>query len=59
MQFTSETTSDGVSEHLFTLNGVAGALWFPAGASGSRPLVLLRHGFVRLAAPFTCVQCRR
>jgi cephalosporin-C deacetylase-like acetyl esterase len=44
MQFTSETTSNGVSEHLFTLDGIPGALWTPVHATGSRPLVLLAHG---------------
>src|SRR6266496_512923 len=42
MRFTSETTSNGVSEHLFTtLDDIPGVLWSPA---GSRPLVLLGHG---------------
>src|SRR5258707_1775529 len=44
MRFTSETTSDGVSERLFTLDDIPGVLWSPAGAVGSRPLVLLGHG---------------
>jgi dienelactone hydrolase len=44
MRFTSQTTVDGVSEHLFTLDDVPGVLWAPAGASGPRPLVLLGHG---------------
>jgi dienelactone hydrolase len=44
MLSTSETTSDGVSERLFTLDGIPGVLWSPAGATGSRPLVLLGHG---------------
>jgi dienelactone hydrolase len=44
MHFTSETTSDGVSERLFTLDHIPGVLWFPADAAGSRPLVLLGHG---------------
>ncbi len=45
MRFTSETTSNGVSEHLFTtLDDIPGVLWSPAGAAGSRPLVLLGHG---------------
>jgi pimeloyl-ACP methyl ester carboxylesterase len=44
MHFTSETTADGVSEQLFTLGDVHGALWMPAGSAGTRPLVLLGHG---------------
>ena len=44
MRFTSETTSDGVSERLFTLDDLPGVLWSPAGAAGRRPLVLLGHG---------------
>jgi len=32
MRFTSETTSDGVSERLFTLGDIPGVLWSPAGA---------------------------
>jgi pimeloyl-ACP methyl ester carboxylesterase len=44
VRFTSETTSDGVSERLFTLGDIAGMLWSPAGAGGGLPLVLLAHG---------------
>jgi pimeloyl-ACP methyl ester carboxylesterase len=54
MRYTSETTSNGVVERLFTVDEVPGALWTPAhppasGASqsntaGGRPLVLLGHG---------------
>lgn len=44
MRFTSQTTSDGVSERLFTLDDITGVLWSPAGAIGGRPLVLLGHG---------------
>jgi alpha-beta hydrolase superfamily lysophospholipase len=44
MHFTAESISGGVSERLFTLGDVTGALWTPAGAQGSRPLVLLGHG---------------
>jgi pimeloyl-ACP methyl ester carboxylesterase len=44
MRFTSETTADGISERQFALNDVPGVLWAPAGASGSRPLVLIGHG---------------
>ena len=44
MRFTSETTSNGVSERHFTLDGIPGVLWSPADATGTRPLVLLGHG---------------
>jgi pimeloyl-ACP methyl ester carboxylesterase len=44
MRFTSQATSGGVSEHLFTLGDVPGVLWSPAAADGRRPLVLLAHG---------------
>lgn len=44
MQCTSETTSNGVLERLFTLDDIPGVLWLPADATGSRPLVLLGHG---------------
>jgi hypothetical protein len=44
MRFISETTSNGVSERLFTLGDVPGVLWSPIDATGSRPLVLLGHG---------------
>jgi dienelactone hydrolase len=44
MRFTSETTSNGVSERHFTLDGIPGVLWSPADATGRRPLVLLGHG---------------
>jgi dienelactone hydrolase len=38
------TPSEGVSERDFTLGDIPGVLWFPAGATGPRPLVLLGHG---------------
>jgi pimeloyl-ACP methyl ester carboxylesterase len=44
MHFISETTSDGVSERLFTLGDIPGVLWVPARAAGHRPLILLGHG---------------
>src|ERR1019366_5627159 len=44
MRFISETTSNGVSERLFTLDDIPGVLWSPADAAGSHPLVLLGHG---------------
>jgi pimeloyl-ACP methyl ester carboxylesterase len=44
MLFSSQTTSNGVSERLFTIDGIPGVLWTPADAAGRRPLVLLGHG---------------
>src|SRR5215475_5366360 len=48
MHIISEATNDGVEERLFSLDvtgeRVPGVLWTPAGASGSRPLVLMGHG---------------
>jgi hypothetical protein len=44
MHFISETTADGVSEHLFILDDIPGVLWAPPGAAGPRPLILLGHG---------------
>jgi dienelactone hydrolase len=44
MRFASTTTADGVCEQDFTLHGMPGVLWSPAGAAGPRPLVLLGHG---------------
>ncbi|MEU3247216.1 MULTISPECIES: alpha/beta hydrolase [unclassified Streptomyces] len=44
MRFISRTSSDGVIEQLFTLDGIPGVLWTPEGATGTRPLVLLGHG---------------
>ena len=44
MHFTAEMSSDGVLEQLFTLGEIPGVLWTPAGAAGSRPLILMGHG---------------
>lgn len=48
MRFLSETTANGVSEHLFVLGDITGVLWSPADtpadAAGDRPLILLAHG---------------
>ena len=48
MRFTSQTSSDGVREQLFILGEIPGALWTPAGAAGTRPLILMGHGGLRL-----------
>jgi poly(3-hydroxybutyrate) depolymerase len=44
MRCTSQTTSNGVSERVVTLDDIPGVLWSPADTGGSRPLVLLGHG---------------
>lgn len=44
MRFGTETTSDGVTERLFSVGDVPGVVWAPAGAAGTRPLVLIGHG---------------
>jgi dienelactone hydrolase len=44
MRFTSEASSGGVFEQLFTLGEIPGVLWTPAGAAGTRPLILMGHG---------------
>ncbi|MGC4806467.1 dienelactone hydrolase family protein [Micromonospora sp. DT233] len=44
MRFTAETSSDGVTEQLFTLGEIPGVLWTPEGAAGARPLILIGHG---------------
>jgi dienelactone hydrolase len=44
MRFSSETSSGGVCEQLFILGEIPGVLWTPAGAAGTRPLILMGHG---------------
>ncbi|MCL6736216.1 dienelactone hydrolase family protein [Streptomyces neyagawaensis] len=44
MRFNSETSFDGVREHLFTLDEIPGVLWTPDGAVGPRPLIVMGHG---------------
>ena len=44
MRFTSQTSSDGVFEQLFSLGEIPGVLWTPEGAAGTRPLIVLGHG---------------
>ncbi|HEX4815143.1 MAG TPA: dienelactone hydrolase family protein [Nonomuraea sp.] len=44
MRFTSQTSSDGVTEQFFTLDEIPGVLWTPEDACGTRPLILLGHG---------------
>ncbi len=44
MRFISQTSSDGVTEQLFTLGEVPGVLWTPEDAAGARPLIRMGHG---------------
>ena len=44
MRFTSQTSSDGVTEQLFTFGEIPGVLWTPDGAARARPLILMGHG---------------
>jgi dienelactone hydrolase len=44
MRFTSQTSSGGVFEQLFSLGEIPGVLWTPEGADGTRPLILMGHG---------------
>jgi dienelactone hydrolase len=48
MRFTSQTSSDGVTEQFFTLpftfGEIPGVLWTPDGTDGTRPLILMGHG---------------
>jgi hypothetical protein len=48
MRFTSETSSDGVTEQLFffpfAFGEIPGVLWTPESTAGTRPLILMGHG---------------
>ncbi|MFG1889257.1 dienelactone hydrolase family protein [Micromonospora sp. NPDC049051] len=44
MHFDSATSSDGVCEQLFIIDGIPGVLWTAEGAVGTRPLILMGHG---------------
>jgi pimeloyl-ACP methyl ester carboxylesterase len=44
LQFTAETSSDGLVERDFTVGGVTGALWSPASGADRAPVVLMGHG---------------
>ncbi|HVT66433.1 MAG TPA: alpha/beta hydrolase [Trebonia sp.] len=60
MRFSTETTSDGVTERLFTLGDVPGAVWAPANAAGPRPLILIGHGGgAHKTHPSTVARARR
>ncbi|MGH3278839.1 MAG: dienelactone hydrolase family protein [Trebonia sp.] len=44
MEFTAQSTLDGVTERAFTVGDAPGVVWAAKGAAGPRPLVLLGHG---------------
>ncbi|MFE0514716.1 alpha/beta hydrolase [Streptomyces sp. NPDC058964] len=44
VQFTAETSSNGVVEHDFTVGDVPGVLWSPVSGPDRAPLVLMGHG---------------
>ena len=44
LNFTAESSSDGVTERDFTVDGVPGVLWSPASPAGPAPLILMGHG---------------
>jgi dienelactone hydrolase len=44
MRFTSHASSDGVLEQVFLVGDIPGALWTPASADGTRPLIVVGHG---------------
>jgi len=44
MRFTSQASSDGVTEQLFSVGEVPCVLWTPHGPAGTRPLIVMGHG---------------
>jgi dienelactone hydrolase len=44
MRFTSQASSGGVFEQLFSAGEIPGVLWTPEGAGGTRPVIVLGHG---------------
>jgi pimeloyl-ACP methyl ester carboxylesterase len=45
LQFTTESSSNGMAERDFTVGGIPGVLWSPASSpAGRAPLVLMGHG---------------
>jgi alpha-beta hydrolase superfamily lysophospholipase len=60
MEFSAETTSDGVTQRLFAVGDVPGVVWAPAHATRPRPLILLGHGGgAHKTAPSTLARARR
>jgi dienelactone hydrolase len=44
MRFTSHASSGGVLQQVFLVGDIPGALWTPASADGTRPLIVMGHG---------------
>jgi dienelactone hydrolase len=44
LQFTAETSADGIVERDFALGEITGMLWSDPARSGARPVVLMGHG---------------
>ena len=44
MQFTAQTSADGIIERHFRLGEAPGVLWCPEDADDPRPLILIGHG---------------
>ena len=44
LQFTAESSSNGMLERDFTVGEVPGVLWSPASRAGRAPLILMAHG---------------
>ena len=44
LQFTAESSSNGMLERDFTVGEVPGVLWSPASGAGQAPLILMAHG---------------
>ncbi|WP_371539678.1 alpha/beta hydrolase [Streptomyces sp. NBC_00466] len=44
LQFTAESSSNGMVERDFTVGGIPGVLWSPASGADRAPLVLMGHG---------------
>ena len=60
MEFSAETTSDGVTQRLFEAGDAPGVVWAPAHAAGPRPLILLGHGGgAHKTAPSILARARR
>ena len=60
MRFGAETTTEGVTERLFTVGDAPGVVWSAAGQAGPRPLVLLGHGGgAHKTAPAIAAHARR
>ncbi|MWA00679.1 alpha/beta hydrolase [Actinomadura sp. LD22] len=44
LRFTADTSSNGVRERDFTVDGLPGVLWSPESRTGRAPLILMAHG---------------